>query len=73
MAQVEIRDTICPYCNGTKFVKAKQSGYATLTSCESIWLGGDIYHIICLRCGSVVRSFVKEPEQLIKRKKRTKE
>ncbi len=70
MAQIEIKDEICPFCNGNKFVKAKQTGYGALVSCESMWLEGEIYHVICLRCGSVVRSYVKEPEKLIKKKDR---
>ncbi len=70
MSRVEIKDELCPYCNGTEFIEAKHSGYGALVSCESEWLGAALYHVICRRCGSVVRSYVKDPEKLLKKKNR---
>ena len=32
--------------------------------------GIGLYHSVCRNCGSVVRSYVKEPEKLLKRKER---
>lgn len=65
---MNIQITTCPFCNGTEFIEAKQSGYAAI--------GGEgftssiLYHTVCRRCGSVVRSYVKDPEKLLKRKNR---
>lgn len=70
MKSTDIEIDSCPFCNGNKFVEAKQTGYAQLTSCESEWLGAPLKHVICRRCGSVVRSYVDNPEKLLKRKNR---
>ncbi len=70
MAKVEVKIEVCPHCNGTEFIHAKQTGYAQLTSCESEWLGCSLYHIICRDCGTVVMSYVDDTEKLVKRKNR---
>lgn len=58
----------CPFCNGTEFIETRQSGYAQIGG-EGLH-GATLYHTVCRRCGSVVRSYVKEPEKLLKRKNR---
>ena len=67
---MDIKISECPFCNGNEFIEAKQTGYAAISGCENIWSGADLYHVICRRCGSVVRSYVKDPEKLLKRKNR---
>ncbi len=62
--------TRCPYCGGTEMIRAFQGGYATITSSERKLSGMTLYHTVCLKCGSVVRSYVKEPGKLLKRKDR---
>ena len=43
-----------------------QSGYATVSANKSLtFKTQNLYHVICLNCGSVIRSFVKNPEKLI--------
>lgn len=61
----------CPYCGGIEFIEAYQSGYAVITavSNKAGW-GQNLYHTVCRSCGSVVRSYVKEPEKLLKRRDR---
>ncbi len=66
----EVHANACQFCGGTEFVEAYQGGYATLTSKESAWLGANLYYVICRDCGSVVRSYVKDPEKLVKKKNR---
>ena len=61
---------ICPYCGGGEMIEARQSGYADISSEDNIWGGVALYHTVCRRCGSVVRSYVKNPEKLLKRKDR---
>lgn len=63
--------TNCPYCLGTKFIEAKHQGYAEVYG-EGLFTSSPLYHQICLKCGSVVRSYVKDPQKLLKRKNRTK-
>ena len=62
--------TCCPYCGGNKMVLAYQTAYGAVSSTSNRLGGRPLYHSVCLRCGSVVRSFVKEPEKLLKRKDR---
>lgn len=60
----------CPFCGGAEIIESYQTGYATVTATNNMWGGVALYHSICRNCGSVVRSYVKEPEKLLKRKDR---
>lgn len=60
----------CPYCGGTETIVSYQSGYGAVTAVNNNWGGVRLYHSICRTCGSVLRSYVKEPEKLLKRKDR---
>ena len=60
----------CPYCGGTEIIDAFQSVYGAVSGTNHKLGGTALYHSICRRCGSVVRSFVKDPEKLVKRKER---
>jgi len=62
----------CPFCGGQEFIKGVQSGYAQISSVESWVSSSSLYHEICRDCGSVVRSYVPDPEMLVKRKNRRK-
>lgn len=63
----------CPFCGGTEFIEAYQDAYGALTAVGSILRSEALYHTICRRCGSVVRSYVRQPEKLLKRKDRRSE
>ena len=57
----------CPYCGGTETIIGKQAyGYASVTLASSKWLfrGQILYHEICKNCGTVVRSYVEDPQKL---------
>ncbi len=62
----------CPYCGGTQMIECYQSGYAALVAVRNRLGGRALYHLVCRRCGAVVRSFVKEPEKLLKKKDRNR-
>ena len=62
--------TKCPFCEGTQFTITYQMGHGAVVSVSNPLRSQLLYHKICLNCGSVVRSFVKEPKLLISRKKR---
>jgi ribosomal protein L32 len=64
---MEIRTKYCPYCGGEQFVCAKQSDYAKVTPANKVLsLKSQIlYHEICLNCGTVVRSYVPNPKNLV--------
>ena len=61
---------VCPVCGGKEFVFAYQGGYGALTSDEGAFCTASIRHQICRQCGTVVRSFVDDPDKLLKRKDR---
>ena len=62
--------SICPFCGGGEFIEAYQDGYAAITAVGNVWGGQKLCHVVCRKCGSVVRSYVKDPEKLLKRKDR---
>ena len=62
----------CPYCGGEEMIEAFQSCYGAVIATSNVLGGRTLYHMICRNCGSVVRSFVKEPEKLLKRRDRRK-
>jgi predicted nucleic-acid-binding Zn-ribbon protein len=55
----------CPYCGGTELVTAKQAPGIESAKKWINFKGQLLYHIICLNCGTVVRSYVKEPRKLL--------
>jgi hypothetical protein len=60
----------CPFCGGTEFIEVFQAAYGAVTAMDNRLGGRNLYHAVCRKCGSVVRSYVKEPEKLLKRKDR---
>lgn len=63
----------CSHCGNTETVIAIQQGYAEVTPIGKVFTrkAQSLYHVICLNCGTVIRSFVEDPQKLvIKEKKR---
>lgn len=59
--------TTCPYCGCKKTAVGVQSGYASIRRDKTFTLKSQaLYHEICLDCGTVLRSFVKRPQDLQK-------
>ncbi len=61
---------ICPFCNGNEIIEALQGGYGAISATSNKMGGVALYHSVCRQCGSIVRSYVKEPEKLLKKKER---
>lgn len=61
---------VCPFCGGNEVITAYQSAYGAVSAVENIFGGCALYHSICRKCGSILRSYVKEPEKLLKKKDR---
>ena len=59
----------CPFCGYSEFIEARQMQGEAYVSGEA-FLGQQLRHTICRNCGSVVRSYVEEPEKLLKKKNR---
>ncbi|WP_024413432.1 hypothetical protein [Streptococcus suis] len=57
----------CSYCGASDIILCKQPhGYSSVTPADKkmAFNGKTLYHDICKNCGTVVRSFIKEPEKL---------
>lgn len=61
----------CPHCNRYENVLAVQQGYANLVPTNKIFTFKEepLYHIVCLRCGTIIRSYVKNPKKFLVEKK----
>ena len=60
----------CRYCGGTEFAKGIQDTHGCIRG-QNVWdYGQTLYHVVCLDCGCVVQTYVKEPERLLSRKRR---
>lgn len=57
----------CPFCGGGRFIEAAQDGYGAI---RSGLRHASLRHVICRGCGSVVRSYVDEPERLLPKRER---
>ena len=57
----------CSYCGGTDFIACKQTkGYASVIPAhqKTTFNGQPLYHDICKSCGTVVRSYIEQPQRL---------
>ena len=63
---MENRKERCPWCGGEDLTRYKQSGYGQVFPENTLLrLGGrNLIHVICRRCGTVVRSYVEYPDTL---------
>ena len=56
----------CPHCGKSNNVIGRQQGYGCVEADKVLTLKSQsIYHVICLECGTVIRSFVKKPKKLV--------
>jgi ribosomal protein L37E len=62
----------CPFCGYGEFIEATHCGVEANVSGGAMF-GQELKHLICRHCGSVVRSYVEEPEKLLKKKDRREE
>lgn len=60
---------ICAFCGNNEFLEGIQKGYAALQG-EGFWTTTPLKHVICRNCGTVVRSYIDNPEKLLKLKNR---
>lgn len=62
--------TLCPYCGGSEIITGTQDAYGAISGVQHKLGSCALYHSVCRSCGSVVRSYVKDPEKLLKKKDR---
>ena len=53
----------CPKCGASEFGKGKQNGYAFMYPAGKMSLGSKIEHLICISCGFIIESYVKNPRK----------
>lgn len=63
----------CPNCGNSDFIEGVQGGYAAVSPASKtlILKSQALYHVICVNCGTVVKTYVKKSKK-INDKKRTK-
>lgn len=62
MSLESIKIDKCPYCGHTEFGNGFQRSSGKVVS-STFRIGQGLHHIICLNCGSVVRSYVEDPDK----------
>ncbi|MBE6834711.1 MAG: hypothetical protein E7515_00500 [Ruminococcaceae bacterium] len=56
----------CPYCGSFRNVIGFQDGYGSVQADKALTLKSQrLYHVFCLDCGTLIRSFVRNPERLV--------
>ena len=66
---MEQKQDICPYCGGGETLIAQQAGHGAIYPRKRIFsLGKPLLHIICKHCGTVIRSYIEDPQDWAKRK-----
>lgn len=69
---MNLKEEICSYCGSNDFVIGRHNGYGNVYPNKLISIRDQkLYHVICLKCGTVVRSYVKKPEKLVIRKRKS--
>ena len=59
----------CPFCGYAEFIEARQIASEAYISGQALF-GQELKYVVCRHCGSVVRTFVEDPEKLLKKKDR---
>lgn len=61
----EQKQYVCPWCGGKDVVEGGQSTYAKVQPNKALTLKGEnLIHVICKNCGTVVRSYIENPQVL---------
>lgn len=64
---MELKQDICPHCGGTETVIGKQTAaneFVVPKYAATNFFGTALYHVICRNCGTLIRSYVDNPEAL---------
>jgi len=61
---MEHKEDVCPYCGGTELVKGKQNGQGMILPYRriSMFSAQKLVHLVCKNCGTVVRSYIENPQ-----------
>lgn len=63
---------VCPFCGAAEMLEGYQDAYGSISGKNNPLGGSKLCHVVCRKCGTVVRSYVEKPEKLLRRKDRVK-
>ncbi|MDO5755363.1 MAG: Lar family restriction alleviation protein [Tissierellia bacterium] len=63
----ELMKKPCPFCGSNKLYEGKQAYYANI---NRGFHGRALKHIFCAKCGSIIHSYVENPEKLLSKLER---
>ena len=66
----EVKIEKCQYCGGDEFIEGQEASYGGVYVSTGGLRSQALYAIVCRNCGSVVRTFCKNPEKLYPKKDR---
>ena len=62
------KQDVCPHCGGRETLDAKQYGQGSIYPRKGIFsLGKPLYHIVCKDCGTIIRSYIEDPQSWAKK------
>jgi len=54
---------ICPHCGSRDTMLCQQSGHGAIYPKKGLFsLGKPLRHIVCRDCGTVIRSYIEDPQ-----------
>ena len=59
-----------PVCGGEEFIEGYMISYAGVVVSCGAFRNAPVYAVVCRNCGSIVRTYCKDPEKLYPRKER---
>ncbi len=65
----EVKIEKCPFCGGEELVECRVASYGGVFLERKV-RDVSLYATVCRNCGSVVRSYIKDPEKLFPKKER---
>lgn len=65
----EVKAEKCPHCGAAENIVGIQDDRARISAQVGVFMKNQpLYHIICLRCGTIIRSYIENPEKFINNK-----
>lgn len=69
----EVKIEKCPFCGGEELIETKVTSYGGVYvtyKASKLYRDVPLYATVCRDCGSVVRTYCKDPEKLFPKKER---
>ena len=66
----EVKIEKCQYCGGEEFIEGEEGSYGSVVVSTGGFHQQVLFAVVCRDCGSVVRTFCKNPEKLYPKNER---